>query len=163
MRLPLLALLIALSLPAVAQAEGPSKIKPNGLGSLRLGMTEEEVEREVGHKINQDKLGGSCGTARFASSRDYLMFTNDRLRRVTVVSKLYETKTGIGVGDPQSDIRKAYGKNVKRSRHAYDPKGYYFSVDFGGRKRIRFETDGSEVTAIHAGRTPEVDYVEGCA
>ena len=54
------------------------------------------------------------------------------------------------------------GAKLKPSRHAYNPDGSYFKVTFGNR-RLVFETDGSEVTGMHGGRIPEVDYVEACA
>ena len=105
--------------------------------------------------------GDACTTASF-SGRNYLLFTGGRLRRVTVGTKRYETKAGLTVGDPQSAIRKAYGKRAQRSPHAYDPDGFYFDVD-NGRRGLRFETDGDEITLIHGGRLPELGFVEACS
>ena len=159
MRRALLALLV-LAIPAAAPAEGAMRLKPGGLGPLKVGMTEAEVERALDRPVRQRGLG-SCVLAPIGR-RDYLMFIKNKLRRATVNSKAYATRKGVRVGDRQRAIRAAYGDKVKRSPHAYDPDGFYFSVTYGNR-RLRFETDGERVTAMHGGRIPEVDYVEGCA
>ena len=165
-RLVLAALLMALALPVAAGArafDDTAKLKPNGLGPLKTGMTADEVAHVLGRGVRVRYFPESeCGTARL-DGRNYMLFTGDHLRRVTLASGQYATTRGVRVGDPQDAIRDAYGADARRSPNVYVPDGYYFTVSYGRLKRIRFETDGSAVTSIHAGRTPEVDYVEGCA
>lgn len=149
--------------PALAKLSASAKLKPSGLGPLKVGMSEAEVERALGRSIRQHKLG-PCGTAVIKQRRngvDYLMFTNNVLRRATVSVSEYETAKGIRVGSPERAIKQAYAK-AKRSPHVYDSNGSYFDVKYGNRS-LRFETDGSKVTAMHGGRSREVSYVEGCA
>ena len=153
------AALLLLAAPAGAALPDGAKLKPSGLGPLELGMTERQAERVLGRNLRQYKLG-SCGTATF-HRRDYLLFSSGRLARVSVSTRRYATRKGIRVGSSQKRLRALY-PSAKRSRHAYNPDGSYFKVTFGNR-RLVFETDGSEVTAMHGGRIPEVDYVEGCA
>jgi hypothetical protein len=162
MRCLAVVMLLGLALSATASAElaDSAKLKPDGLGRLKVGMSEGAVERVLGESIRQDKLG-SCGTARLRA-RDYLMFTRDRLVRVSLSSPHYATRKGVRVGMRQGVIRNRYGRKAKRAPHAYNPDGFYFKVTYGSR-RIVFETDGARITAIHGGRVPEVDYVEGCA
>ena len=125
-------------------------------------MTETEVEAALGRDITQRRsVGGECGTARFGG-RDYLLFTKDWLRRITLGSKRHETAKGLAVGDRQSSVRKAYGKRAKRSPHTYAPDGFYFDVQ-NAKRGLRFETDGRRITYIHAGRLPELNYVEACS
>lgn len=168
MRLLLTTATLALVLAAAAPARlfDEATIVPSGLGPLKIGMTETEVEKAIGKNVRQFKnagVGRVCGSARL-DGRNFMIFTNDVLRRVSVAGRQYDVKeSGLGVGDAQSAIRDFYADRAKRTKHVYDPGGFYYSVEFGARKKIRFETDGDRITQIHSGRTPEVDYVEGCA
>ncbi|MGQ0538137.1 MAG: hypothetical protein ACT4R6_04255 [Gemmatimonadaceae bacterium] len=50
--------------------------------------------------------------------------------------------------------------------HKYTgPTGHYVIVQTTGDTlhRLIFETDGSRVVRFRAGRSPAVDYVEGCS
>ena len=137
-------------------------LTPNGLGDIRTGMTEADVEAASGRNIELSGPNGSACTTASLGGRSYLLFSEGRLRRVTVASKKYATKKGVSVGDSQDAIVEAYGAKARRSRHAYDPDGFYFDV-FSARRGLRFETDGKKVTQIHGGRKPEVKYVEACS
>ncbi len=149
--------------PAWAALPDSAKLTPSGLGGISVGMTESAVERVLGRGISLDNNagGGSCATARLPH-RSYALFTDGRLRSVSLSSPFYATKSGLRVGMPQRAVLEQYGQKAKRSRHAYTPGGYYFKVTRGNR-RLVFETDGDKITTIHGGRRPEVDYIEGCA
>lgn len=161
---PLLVLLLfaTLAAPAAARLPDSARLTPSGLGPIKVGMTEPEVEKALGRKIRQNKLagvGGRCGSARLRGGG--MLFTDDVLARVSLFTRRFATKSGIRVGDPESAIRAQYGKRAKRSPHVYTD-GHYYKVTRGNR-RLNFETDDGEITIIHGGRIPEVDYVEGCA
>jgi hypothetical protein len=152
----------ALAAPATARLPDSARLTPSGLGPIAVGMTEQEVEQALDRKIRQDKfagVGGRCGTARIRGGG--LLFTDDVLARVTLFTRRFATRSGIRVGDPEEAIREQYGKGAKRSRHTY-VDGYYYKVTRGHRRFV-FETDSGEITIIHGGRIPEVDYVESCA
>ncbi len=137
-------------------------LTPNGLGDIRTGMTEADVEAATGRNIELSGPNGSACTTASLGGRSYLLFAKGRLRRVTVASKKYATKKGVSVGDPQETIGEVYGAKAKRSPHTYEPKGFYFDI-IGPRRGLRFETDGKRITQIHGGRKPELTYVEGCS
>lgn len=61
-------------------------------------------------------------------------------------------------------VETAYPGQVASMPHKYVQNGQYLIVtpSGGGGFRIVFETDGQQVTAIRAGRTPEVEWVERC-
>ena len=156
------ALLALLAASASARIPDSAVLTPSGLGPLEVGMTEAEVEQALDRKIRQDKnagVGGRCGTARIRGGG--LLFTDNVLARVSLFNRRFATRSGIRVGDPEEVIRAQYGKRAKRTRHTY-VDGYYYKVTRGHRRFV-FETDSGEITIIHGGRIPEVDYVESCA
>jgi hypothetical protein len=66
----------------------------------------------------------------------------------------------------ETEVLSRYRGRVRVEPHPYmSPEGHYLVVDDGARRGLRmiFETDGSRVTAVRAGRLPEVDLIEGCA
>ena len=145
----------------VALIAATAALTPHGLGDVRTGMTERQVEKAIGEQIEPTgPNGNACTTANFGG-RNYLLFSDGRLRRVTVASKKYETRKGVGVGDPLEKVVELY-PGAKRSRHAYDPKGFYFDV-LRSKRGLRFETDARKVTQIHGGRLPELTYVQACS
>jgi hypothetical protein len=145
----------------VALIAATAVLTPHGLGEVRTGMTERQVEKAIGEQIEPTGPNGNACTIASFSGRNYLIFSKGRLRRVSVVTKRYETRKGVGVGDPVAKVTKLY-PGAKRSPHVYDPKGAYFDV-IHGRRGLRFETDAKKVTQIHGGRMPELAYVEACS
>lgn len=159
-----LALILFATLAATALAKLPdnAKLTQKGLGPVEVGMTEAEVEAAIGHGIKVNYFPESdCGSAKLRG-KVFALFTGPVVARVSLYGSKFSTKSGLRVGDDETDIREAYGKKAKRSPHAYEHKGHYFKVTRGNR-RIVFETDGELITTIHGGRIPEVDYIEGCA
>jgi hypothetical protein len=163
--------------PSVAGARGDAaaaipehaRLTFRGLGPVRVGMTRDEVEAVVGHRIPwQDNVSPGCATSRLAPGV-WGLFTEGRVASVNVTrygtrgqrSADYRTRAGVGVGMAQRKIRAVYGSAAKRSPHAY-VDGYYFKITRGNR-RIVFATDKGVITDIAGGRRPEVDYIEGCA
>jgi hypothetical protein len=159
-----LAAVLTLLLAATAVAKLPSgaKLTPGGLGPVKVGMTEAEVEAAIGHKIKVNYFPESdCGSAKLRG-KVFALFTGPEVARVSLGGSGFTTKSGLRVGETEAAIRAVYGRKAKRSPHAYDMDGHYFKVTRGHR-RLVFETDGELITQIHGGRIPEVDYVEGCA
>ena len=75
------------------------------------------------------------------------------------------TAEGARVGDSEKRIRDLYGNRVTLSPHKYTD-GHYLTVRSAAPSessyRVVFETDGKRVLRFRAGRTPPVEYVEGC-
>jgi hypothetical protein len=147
---------------ATADLDKTAVLSPDGLGDVRVGLSEGEVEAVLGRKVKlQGPPESSCATAAIGHGA-YALFSNGRLGRVTLQSRFWATRAGVRVGDTEDSIIEAYGKRAKRSKHVYAPDGSYFKVRRGKRKLV-FETDGEKITSIHGGRRPEVDYVEACS
>lgn len=151
--------------PASAAAlPADTELTARGLGPIRLGMTEREIERASGLRLHQDDwgVGPSCTTASFGH-RNYLLFRRGKLARITVASRRFATGGGVRVGDRQRKVRRVYGAKVRRSPHAYTRGASYLDVGRGS-PRLRFETNRrGRVTLMHAGLAPEIGYVEACA
>jgi hypothetical protein len=74
----------------------------------------------------------------------------------------------VAIGDSEDDVREAYDDHeIVESPHKYVEGGHYLDVQPGtddpDGSLLRFETDGTVVTAIHGGTDVVVQLVEGCA
>jgi hypothetical protein len=93
------------------------------------------------------------------------MYVDHRLARLDVTQPGIATEAGVVVGDSVVSVRERYGEKVWTSPHkyTYEAGGQYLTVQIPGDHRLVFETDGKVVTRYRVGRTPEVEWVEGCA
>lgn len=149
---------------AAASAAVPTNagITSAGIGPVKIGMTERQVEIAAGREITRRGSKGSTCTTATLNSDVALLFTGPRLRRVDVRGGRHATTKGIRVGDSQRKTIAAYRGKLQRSPHKFTPGGLYLTLTIDNR-RLVFETDGRKVTQISGGRKPEIDYVEGCA
>ena len=152
----LVAATAALALPRSA------RITTAGLGAIKIGMTERQVERAAGQRITREVGAGdgSCTTATLGRGLSAL-FTGPRLARIYVRSRRHATRSGVRVGDTERKVLTTYPGEIVREPHAYTNGSYLKIVD--GNRKVVFETDGRRVTQISTGRRPEIDYIEGCA
>lgn len=82
--------------------------------------------------------------------------------RVDIDTPSVRTKSGFGVGTSEADILRLF-PTAAVTPHEYTDGHYVTITDSASGNKVVFETDGSTVTTYRAGRTPEVEYVEGCA
>lgn len=156
--------------PAAAADTGPVdstwSVHSDHVGPVRIGMTAAEARRALGlpaDTISTDGcsyLDGVDGTRLHAN----VMLTSDTVVRFDVLDSTLATAEGARVGDTEDQIRRMYGNQISVQRHKYLPNGHYLVVTTARdtANRIVFETDGKIVTRYRAGRTPEVELVEGC-
>ena len=93
------------------------------------------------------------------------MVSNGSVARVDVHERGVATLSGIRVGDPEDAVTAAYGDRLTAESDYYDHDAtqYTFTPEEpGDDTRMIITTLEGRVTAIRAGRLPEVDYVEGC-
>jgi hypothetical protein len=134
-----------------------------GLGPLRAGQTIAEANSAVGGGFSGSS--GNCTYAVWPSAPAgvAVMLANGRVARIEVRSGATATAAGARIGDSEARINSLYAGRVTSSPHKYNPGGHYLTVRGpGASNRIVFETDGSSVTNYRAGRSPEVEQVEGC-
>lgn len=100
--------------------------------------------------------GGNPGAISF-------MLVDERVARIDVTAPGPLTVDGVGVGSPESEVKRVYRDRVEVSPHKYTgPEGHYLTIA-QGEFAIVFETDGTRVTGYRAGRLPEVAWVERCS
>jgi hypothetical protein len=169
-----LAVLVASSLAVNAQARltEQSKVSIYGIGSVRVGMTINEVQRVAGVRLVQTPSGGEeygCFYYEPSSSPSGVSFivTNGRIARVDINNPRIATIRGVGIGDTENRIKSVYSRQIQVTPHTYMTGGHYLTFipkDSADKNyRIVFETDNNRVIQYRAGRLPEVEYVEGCA
>lgn len=185
------------SKPAAASADGPPPnaakasgapaatdlplLTPEGLGPLRIGMTQSELTAALGPDSDPAAVGGAdpkqCDQFRPARAPQgvLVMMENGRLTRISLIDKSpIRTDRGVGLGSTATAVRGAYKRTVVASPHKYrDAPSEYLShwsrkAQAGDKasatdRGIVFEVDGKGVVdLIHAGG-PSIRYVEGCA
>lgn len=167
--------------PAPSPAAAPDVLTADGIGSLKIGMTKDEVVAAVGDTRTPDAAGipdSDCSEFQPQRAPDglWVMIEAGRLTRITIGEmSAVKTDKGLGLGDTAGAVKGAYGAEAKATPHKYQGSpAEYITVWTGGPRAeinvqdeaargIVYEIDGTgKVGAIHAGG-PSIQYVEGCA
>jgi hypothetical protein len=161
------------------ELSGESRLRPDGIGPINVGMTPAEATSALGREVAVDPnevLNDLCGYAKPTGGPDNLgfMVLREDMQSDWVIHRVdvYEgspiaTTEGIRIGSTEAQVKQVYGDQVKVEEHPYTgPEGHYLIVDTDGDgtgfKRI-FETDGAKVTTFRSGHDEPVSYIEGCA
>jgi hypothetical protein len=146
------------------------ELRIDGLGSMTIGMRVNDVERATGMEVDiSTDFGPQCRYGQLVGGpRDlFLMFNRRVLVRIDVgTESAIETDTGIGVGDPISEVEDAYGDELAQELHPYlGDRGSYliFNPEPEDGFLIIFETNRRSVTSFRSGFDEQVRYIEGCA
>lgn len=143
-------------------------LTPEGLGPVKLGMTQQQVAKAIGGKLEGAAIESDdiCVEKESTALTGVgFMFEEGRLTRISLGDGTdIQTARGIGIGAGAAAVRKAYGKALKTERNTYlDPPAEYLTVWIKSGSGLRFEVDEKrKVYLIHAGG-PSIQYVEGCA
>jgi len=159
------------STPVTAPAASPWTVTNAGAGVLRIGMTREELSRDLHAELPKNTSADSdCAYHAVPGIPKGMrtMWVAGTLARIEILAPGLATDRGAQVGDPESRIDSLYHGSVTSTPAKYDPKGSYLvvrpSAPANSSRRIVFETDSSHrVTRYRAGREPEVEWVEGCS
>lgn len=156
------------------QLTSANTITTGGLGPVRVEMTVEEATKAAGLVIiaptaSADSAGpGDCGFARADGIEGVgFMLVDGVIKRVDVFSGATSTASGAKIGSTEQEIKDLFPEIITVSPHQYVENGHYLTLtptaetltDF----RVVFETDGAVVTSYRSGKTPQVEWVEGCA
>jgi hypothetical protein len=166
---PVLAMAVALCLPALAGAEPTPAVRYDGFGPVRVGMTKAAASKALRAKLERTTAAGDneCEYLRATSQWKGVefMFSRGRVARIDVVEGTTPTDSGVRIGDSISAIKTAYRARITETPHQYipEPDGKYVTVKSpNGKYAIRFETDNGKIVTYYSGRFPEVIFVEHC-
>jgi len=164
---PIHAFLLLLFLVATASAAGDWRVRPEGVGPVRIGMTLAQIREALHGELKEDDPHSGSEDCFYVQSKQHpgteFMILDGKLARTDVSEARIFTPEGIQVGDSEVKVRKLYGSRVKVSRHQYFDNGNYLTVLAPDRRYgIRFETDNGKVTSYYAGLARAIEYVEGC-
>ena len=141
-----------------------SVVSTDSYGPVVVGATVGEAERASGLPFVVELEADGCAyyLATGAPEGVSFMVIDDTVARIDIDKPGVLTKSGFGVGTSEAEILRL-SPTAAVTPHAYTD-GHYVTItdDTTGNKFV-FETDGTTVTAFHAGRPPEVEYIEGCS
>lgn len=146
-----------------------SRLSTSGLGSVRVGMSVSRAEDVARIELARQGTGIEGCTYYQPEGLDGVAFmvVDGEVARVDISASSFPTLSGVRIGDSEDRVRSVYGSRIDVSRHEYVPAGHYLTfvpLDPDDRDhRMVFETDGSKVTQMRAGKLPEAEYIEGCA
>ncbi len=133
-------------------------------------MRVNDVERATGMEVDiSSDFSPQCRYGQLVGGPHdlFLMFSERVLVRIDIgTESAIETDTGIGVGDPISEVEDAYGVELEREPHPYlGDRGSYLILDPEPEDGllIIFETNQRSVTSFRSGFDEQVRYKEGCA
>ncbi len=157
---------IDLSQPAFGSS---SKLSTVGLGGVYFGMTPENAAEAVSTQWtdNPDSGTASCYLIAPANGPAGVVFTvnNGTIERVDITNATITTRSGAGVGTTEAELQELFGARLLESPYP-DGSGksiQYVPVDESDVDyRVTFETDGTSVTSVRAGRLPVVTPTEPC-
>ena len=146
------------------------ELRIDGLGSMTIGMHVDDVEHATGMEVDiSSDFSPECRYGQLVGGPHdlLLMFSRRVLVRIDIgTDSAIETDTGIGVGDPISEVEDAYGDELERELHPYlGDRGSYliFDPEPEDGLLIIFETNRRSVTSFRSGFDEQVRYIEGCA
>jgi hypothetical protein len=146
------------------------ELRLDGLGSTTIGMNVSDIEGATGMGVDiSSDFSPQCRYGHLVGGPHdlFLMFSRGVLVRIDIGNEsAIETDTGIGVGDPISEVEDAYGDELQREPHPYlGDRGSYLIFDPQPEDGflIIFETNRRSVTSFRSGFDEQVRYKEGCA
>ena len=147
--------------------QGPARL--DGYGPLTLGATLDEVRAAWKEPLQGDVADDYCHALRPQGSQAddvILMIEGKRLVRYDVRNDRIVAPGGGKVGMSLGQLQTLYPDRGDLTPHKYDEKGQNLRVRPAaeGGAIVNFEINGDgTVTAWRVGKTPQVDYVEGCS
>lgn len=144
-----------------AAAPRSTALAPEGLGDIVVGKAPPASLR-----ADNAQVSDACRTYTDKARRLYAMVEDKVVTRITAMQRSkVATAAGIAPGASEAQVRKAYPDAVETPHKYVDAPAKYLDWRPGaGDAGLRFEIDAEgKVSAIHAGREPAIEYVEGCA
>ncbi|MFU8797133.1 MAG: hypothetical protein ACNA7Y_00275 [Gammaproteobacteria bacterium] len=158
--------------PAFAKSNINWLLSENALGPIQVGMTVAEAEKASQKKFVLNPLTPPIETeaCRFATLENgpkkvFFMLNDGIIVRIDIKNPAIKTTGGFHLGSNAQDIKKQYKGKIEAYPNKYeeDKDTLVVTPDPTTNNRFVFDTDGEKILYIRAGRTPQVEYVEGCS
>lgn len=159
--------------PGAMAQDYPHVLSVDGIGNIKIGMNNEQVERNLHEKTPYNQFTNH-GCSQFTTpglepTGISFMIEQKRLTRINV--EFYgtdprplaiKTEAGVGLGSAEEDVRKAYPNAVVKNNPS-DPTWHTIVAETPDHSRgLIFETDGKKVKSMRAGENPAIAYADGC-
>lgn len=143
-------------------------VTARGIGPLRIGMTLMEARAVLpGLELPPGSDATGCEFARSPALLGVLVMVEDGIVvRVDVDTNSVPTAEGVRVGDPIARARSVYGNRLTTAPNKYTNEPELLvqsSIPEDTLHEVVFETLGGRIRHYHAGKRPQVRYVEGCS
>lgn len=149
-------------------AEG-LRLELQGFGPVRVGMGLGDAARALGRPLEPVTAPTEeCTFYSPATGFDGISFlvADGTVARADVTAGTTTTTEGMAIGQTEAEAQRRYGGRLVVTPHDFLLGGSYLTLVGAGVDagfRLVAETDGVKVTAMRAGRLPEVELTEGCA
>ena len=155
-----------LSQPAFDSSD---KLSTVGIGALYFGMSPDQAAEVVSTLWTGGQEGGTprCYLLAPANGPSGMVFTvySSSIERVDITNAIITTRSGASVGSTEAQLHELFGARLLVTPNAQGSGNsiQYVPVDESDVDyRVIFETDGTSVTSMRAGRLPVVAPSEPC-
>ncbi|MCP5029274.1 MAG: hypothetical protein GY929_23620 [Actinomycetia bacterium] len=139
-----------------------SSLSTVGLDTVTFGMTVRAAEAAAGTIMVTEGDGGECYRVHPEDGPEGVTFmvTDGTIERIDVDAGLVSTRSGYGIGTPARQILDAFGDRMTvESSPSGGQRLVFIPADESDQAfRVIFDTDGTTVTALRAGRVPMVEW-----
>lgn len=143
-----------------------STVSTVGLDTVTFGMTVAEAQRAAGTVLVPAGPTGSCYHAVPHDAPEGIVFLvhNGTIERVDINSGPITTRSGVGVGSPETMVTDLFGDSIERQVRVDGTVDLVFvPSDPGDRNyRVVFNVSEGQVRAYKSGRLPQVMLDTGC-
>ncbi len=143
-----------------------STVSTVGLDTVTFGMTVPEAQQAAGTVLVPAGPTGSCYHVVPHDAPEGIVFLvhSGTIERVDINSGPVTTRSGVGVGSPETMVTDLFGDSIERQVRVDGTVDLVFvPSDPGDRNyRVVFNVSGGEVRAYKSGRLPQVMLDTGC-
>lgn len=157
---------------AFAKAVDAWQLSEGGLGPIKIGMTVDQAEKAAQKKFLLEPVDGQYRTeaCRFATLKNgpkevFLMLNHRTIVRIDVKNPEIKTTQGFHLGSNADTVKTLNKGKIEAYPNKYeaDKETVVVTPKEKSNLRLVFDTDGKKILYMRAGKTPEVEYVEGCS
>jgi hypothetical protein len=167
---------VAIARAVRAELSDWSPVSINGIGGIKVGMTPMQAAKETGLKLEKDASGEEecyylVPTSEYLRGIAFMVTSNkigsdysrDRIARVDITNSDIRTKSGVSIGDTESEVRRTYPDLITADEEYHHRTLIYTPREAKDQNfRIIFLMDRGKVKSYRAGKIPEVLAIEGC-